>query len=79
MLGDNIEDLLEDKSELIFMIDRLISDLLGETNSLPRTTSPFDCKVMPSISVHDYLVRTIHITQASASTRTAPPLSSSQP
>lgn len=39
------------------MIDRLITDLLGETNSLPRTPSPFDCKVMPSISVHDYLVR----------------------
>jgi len=50
--------LLEDKTDLIHLIDKLLSDLLAETASLPRTASPFNCKEVPSIGVFGYLKRT---------------------
>jgi hypothetical protein len=57
MQKDSPFALLADKSELIFLIDRLLTDLLGETRALPKLPSPFDCKDVPNISVHDYLAR----------------------
>jgi hypothetical protein len=59
MKKDNAFDLLTDKSELIFLIDRLLTDLLNETRTLPRLSSTFDCKDVPNISVHDYLARNV--------------------
>ena len=58
MKRDNSFDLLSDKSELVFLIDRLLTDLLNETRTLDRLPCPFNCKERPSISVHDYLVST---------------------
>lgn len=57
MQKDSPFALLADKSELIFLIDRLLTDLLSETRSLSKSASPFDCKDVPNISVHDYLAR----------------------
>lgn len=50
--------LLEDKTELIHLIDKLLSDLLKETKGVDRTPSPFDCKEVPGISILEYLKRT---------------------
>ena len=61
MKKDSSFDLLTDKSELIFLIDRLLSDLLNETRALPGVASTFDCKNVPNISVHDYLARIVKI------------------
>ncbi len=36
--------LLEDKTQLIHLIDRLLTDLLGETKQLKKVGSAFDCK-----------------------------------
>jgi hypothetical protein len=62
MKKDNSYELLDDKSELIFLIDRLLTDLLNETRTLPRLPSAFDCKEVPNISVHDYLARSMGLT-----------------
>ena len=61
MKKDSTFDLLADKSELVFLIDRLLTDLLNETRTLPRLPSAFDCKDVPNISVHDYLARKIRL------------------
>ena len=61
MKKDRSFDLLTDKSELIFLIDRLLYDLLNETRTLPGVPSTFDCKNVPNISVHDYLARIVAI------------------
>jgi hypothetical protein len=47
--------LLSDKTELIYLIDKLLTDLLSETKNLEKSTSGFDCKDVPAISVLDYL------------------------
>ena len=60
--------LLNDKTELVHLIDRLLTDLLSETKGLPRAPSPFDCREIPAISVLDYLKRTAYLTQVSQST-----------
>lgn len=49
--------LLQDKTELIHLIDQLLVDLLKETRLLPRCPSEFDCNEVPTISVLDYLRR----------------------
>lgn len=49
--------LLQDRTELIYLIDKLLNDLLAETRDLPRTGSRFECKDVPGISVLDYLRR----------------------
>jgi hypothetical protein len=50
--------LLQDKTELIHLIDQLLVDLLKETRRLPRCPSEFDCNEVPTITVLDYLRRT---------------------
>jgi hypothetical protein len=70
MQKDSPFALLADKSELIFLIDRLLTDLLGETRSLPKLPSPFDCKDVPNISVHDYLARNPILTKELANIHT---------
>ena len=49
--------LLKDKTELIYLIDKLLSDLLAETKGVERSPSPFDCKDVPAISILEYLKR----------------------
>ena len=70
--------LLEDKTELIYLIDKLLNDLLGETREMARTGSRFECKEVPGISVLDYLRSNHSLSQESASTHTAPKAPSSQ-
>ena len=47
--------LLGDKTQLVHLIDRLLTDLLNETKELKKTGSAFDCKEVPGISVLEYL------------------------
>ena len=49
--------LLEDKSELIRLIDHLLRDLLSETKGLNKVASLFDCKEVPAISILEYMRR----------------------
>ncbi|CAM6005974.1 unnamed protein product [Sphagnum balticum] len=62
--------LLEDKTELIHLIDRLLTELLRETRSLPKLKSSFDCREPPGISVLDYLKSKAIYMQEFASIRT---------
>lgn len=57
--------MLGDRLLLVELIARLLTDILADTRSLQRGSSPFHCKEAPAISVSDYLKRNQSATQAS--------------
>ncbi len=72
-------NILEDRELLLKLMSKLLNNLLTETQNLPRKKSAFDCRNVPTISIHDYLLRTYFCTQECSSMRIAPTLSSWPP
>lgn len=56
-----LQTLLGDKDRLIDAITKLLTDLLAETQGIPRQPTPFDCKQVPAIPIRDYLRRILPI------------------
>lgn len=55
MSAERVASVLEDKGVLIDLIDKLLTDILGETREMEKGSSAFHCGQPPAISVGDYL------------------------
>ena len=63
--------MLRDKALLIDLIDKLLSEILRDTITLPRGSSPFHCKEIPAISTGNYLGSTLELIKGLPNSPTA--------
>lgn len=55
----NPSNLLDDRDKLISLIKKLLEDILAATVDMPKGSSKFHAKQIPTLPVGSYLTRTL--------------------